>query len=50
MTIAELEKILAKAPEDAFVLIHATDIDDVETVSIEYHADGRVHVILSALD
>lgn len=50
MTIAELKKILANVPDDAFVLVNATDIDDVETVSIEYHSDGRVHVTLSSMD
>lgn len=50
MTISELKKILDNAPEDAFVLINATDIDDVQTVTIEYHADGRAHVVLSSLE
>lgn len=50
MTIAELKKILDNAPEDAIVLIDATDIDDVESVIIEHHADGRVHVVLRSLE
>lgn len=49
MTIFELKKILENAPNDAIVLIEDADINDLENVSIQYHADGRVHVTLSSL-
>ncbi len=50
MTLAELKKILETVPDDAIVLLEDADINDLETTSIEYHADGRVHVILSTLE
>ena len=48
MTIKELKEITQLLPDDAIVLIDAEDICDVETVSIERHSDGRVHLILSS--
>jgi hypothetical protein len=50
MTIKELQKIISNLPEKTIVLIEETDINDVETVNIQYHADGRTHLILSALE
>lgn len=50
MTLAELKKILQTTPDDAIVLIEDADINDLETVSVQHHADGRIHVILSTLE
>ena len=47
MTIKELKEIISNIPDEAIVLLDAEDIYDVETVTIERHNDGRVHLILS---
>ena len=50
MTIKELKAIIKTIPEDAVILINANDIYDVESVHVQYHSDGKVHVVLSAED
>ena len=47
MTICDLKKIISNLPEDTILLVDARDINDVETVEIQYHSDGRVHLIFS---
>ena len=50
MTIKELKEIIEKLTDDAVVLIEENDINNVETVNVQIHSDGRVHLILSALE
>ena len=50
MTICELKKIISNLPEDTILLVEEQDIHDLETVEVQYHADGRVHLIFSALE
>ena len=50
MTIKELKLIIEDLGDDTVILIEDTDINDVETVSIKIHSDGRSHLILSALE
>lgn len=50
MTIRDLKKIISALPENTVLLIEETDINDVETVNVQYHSDGRVHLIFSALE
>ena len=50
MLIKELKEIIKNLPDDAVLLIEETDINDVETISVQYHADGRMHLIFSALE
>ena len=50
MTIKELKELISTLPEETVVLIEETDINDVETINIQYHADGRTHLIFSALE
>jgi hypothetical protein len=50
MTIRELKEIISNLPETTILLIEETDINDVETVNVQYHSDGRVHLILSSLE
>lgn len=50
MNIKELKQIISKLPEETIILIEETDINDVETVNIQIHSDGRTHLILSALE
>ena len=47
MTIKDLKEIIFNAPEDAIVILETEEICDLESVSIQYHSDGKVHVILS---
>lgn len=50
MSIKELKEIISSLPEETIILIEETDINDVETVNIQIHSDGRTHLILSALE
>ena len=50
MTILELKKITEKLPDDTVILIEETDINELETIDIQIHSDGRFHLILSALE
>lgn len=50
MTIKELKKIISNLPDKTVVLIEETDINDVETVNIQHHMDGRIHLIFSVLE
>jgi hypothetical protein len=50
MTIARFKQLTEQLPPDTIILIDsmaAGTISDVETISIEYHTDGRSHLILS---
>ena len=47
MTLEKLKRITDNLPADTVLLINSEDISDVETVSIEYHDDGRAHLIFS---
>ena len=49
MTLEKLRQITNNLPGDTVLLIDSTaaDVGDVETVSIEYHNDGRAHLIMS---
>ena len=50
MTIKELKEIIKNLPDKTILLIEETDINDVETINIQYHADGRMHLIFSVLE
>ncbi len=50
MTIHELKKIISTLPEDTALLIEECDVTEVATIEIQHHADGRVHLIFSALE
>lgn len=49
MTIKELKLLIDDLVDDTVILIEETDLNDVETIHIQIHADGRSHLILSAL-
>lgn len=44
MTIKELKKIIAHLPEETILVANE---DDVKTILVEYHNDGRTYFILS---
>lgn len=50
MTIKDLKLIIEDLTDDTIILIQETDINDVETINIQIHSDGRSHLILSALE
>ena len=50
MIILDLKKIIESLPEDTVILIEENDINEVETIEVQYHSDSRVHLILSALE
>lgn len=50
MTVKELKAIIRNLPEDTVILIEDNDVNEVETVEVEYHSDGRTHVILSVME
>ena len=50
MTIAELKLIIKDLSDDTVILIEESDINEVETINIQLHSDGRCHLILSALE
>lgn len=52
MTLEKLRQITNKLPADTIILIHTTSVDvgDVETIEIQYHANGRAHLVLSDID
>lgn len=48
MTIQRLKTLTEQLPPDTIILIDGNDkMMDVETINIEYHTDGRSHLILS---
>ena len=49
MTIKKLKEIISSLPDNTVILIEENDMNDVETVNIQYHSDGRTHLILSSL-
>ena len=48
MSVEKLRKLIADLPADMIVLIQEGDnVEDLATVRIEYHNDGRSHLILT---
>ena len=50
MTIKKLKEIIANLSDNTIVLIEENNMNDVEKAIVEYHVDGRRHLILSALE
>ena len=50
MTIKELKEIISNLPNDAYILLSTEDTYDLETAIVEYHSDGRIHLVLSNLE
>lgn len=48
MSVEKLRKLIAELPADMIVLVQLREgADDLQTVRIEYHNDGRSHLILT---
>ena len=50
MTVKQLKEIVSNLPDETPILISTEDIYEVETISIEYHSDGRQHIVLSNVE
>ena len=50
MTIKELKLIIEDLMDDTVILIKETDINEIETINIQIHSDGRSHLIFSAFE
>ena len=50
MTIKDLKEIISNLPDETIVLIEETNVNDVESINIQIHSDGRTHLILSVLE
>lgn len=51
MTIKQLKEIIANLPDETYVLIDLEDkYNDVETVIVEHHSDGRTHIVFSSIE
>ena len=50
MTIKELKLLIEDLIDDAVILIEETDINEVNTINIQLHSDGRSHLIFSAME
>lgn len=50
MTIKELKTIISNLPDETILLVEQEDVLDVETITVQHHPDGRVHLIFSALE
>lgn len=50
MTIKDLKEIISNLPNETIILLEENDINDVETINIQIHSDGRTHLIFSALE
>ena len=50
MTIKELKQAIENLKDETIILIEEADINEVETIKVHIHSDGRTHLILSALE
>ena len=50
MTVKQLKEIISNLPDETPVLIFTEDIYEAETVAVEYHSDGRQHLVLSNVE
>ena len=50
MTIKQLKEIISNLPEETILLVEQDDVLDVESIQIQYHDDGRTHIIFSSLE
>jgi len=47
MTIKQLKEIINTLNDDTPILISTDDVYEAETAIVEYHSDGRQHLIFS---
>lgn len=49
MKIKELMKVISQLSDETVILIEETDINNIETINIQLHPDGKTLLVLSAL-
>ena len=47
MTIKQLKEIISNLPDETPVYLDTEDVYLAETVTLEYHADGRTTLLIS---
>ena len=50
MTIKQLKEIIKNLPDETILLVEQEDVLDVESIQIQYHGNGNVHIIFSSLE
>ena len=50
MTILQLKQLIESLPDETLILLSTEDTYDLETAIIEYHSDGRLHLVLSNME
>lgn len=50
MTISQLKQLIQTLPDDTPIILSTDDVYETETAMVEYHSDGRVHLVLSNLE
>ena len=50
MTLAQLKSIISPLPDDTILLLQTEQLDDVESVVVEFHSDNRTHIIFTGLE
>lgn len=50
MTISQLKQLIENLPSDTPIILSTNDVYELETAVIEYHSDGRVHLVLTNLE
>jgi hypothetical protein len=50
VNIAQLKSIISPLPDDTILLLQTEQLDDVESVIVEFHSDNRTHIIFTGLE
>lgn len=50
MTIKQLKEIISNLPNETILLVEQDDVLDVESIQIQYHENGNVHIIFSSME
>ena len=50
MTIKILKEIINSLPDETVLLLEGDNYTEVESISVEYHSDGRTHIMFSPLE
>jgi hypothetical protein len=50
MTIKELKPIIEKLTDDTAVLVQDNDINEIQSINIQIHSDGKLHLVFSTLE
>jgi hypothetical protein len=50
VNIAQLKSIISPLPDDTILLLQTEQLDDVESVVVEFHSDNRTHIIFTGLE